>query len=71
MYKNNLRQVMKEKGVSGFELFRRTGIAPSTISGIVNSRIIPFPGWRKRIAEALGVTEKDLFPATESDIKGA
>jgi transcriptional regulator with XRE-family HTH domain len=61
-FENNLKKVMKQQDVTGFELFRRTGIAPSTISGIVNNRIIPFPGWCKRIAEALKVSESALFP---------
>lgn len=62
MYQNNLKRTMREKNVSGFELFRRTNIAPSTISGIVNNRVIPFPGWRKRISEALDVPETEIFP---------
>lgn len=67
MYTNNLKQIMREKEVSGFELFRRTGIAPSTISGIVNKRILPFPGWRKRIAEALNVPESEIFSERTED----
>lgn len=62
MYKNNLKRFMKEKEVSGFELFRRTNIAPSTISGIVNNRILPFPGWKKRISAALDIPESEIFP---------
>lgn len=69
-FENNLKKVMREKDVTGFKLFRMTGIAPASISGIVNNRVIPFPGWRKRIAEALGVTESELFPAVESEVKG-
>jgi len=59
---NNLKKVMREKEVSGLRLSKMTDIAPATISGIVNNRILPFPGWRKRISEALEVNETDIFP---------
>ena len=62
MMENNLKEVRKEKGVSQVKLSRLTLIAPSDISRIENGWLRPYPGWRKRIAEALGVTEIELFP---------
>lgn len=62
MMENHLKEIRKEKGVSQVKLSRLTLIAPSDISRIENGWLRPYPGWRKRIAEALGVTEDQLFP---------
>jgi transcriptional regulator with XRE-family HTH domain len=62
MITNNLKSILKEKEMSQLELSRRTGIGHPTINGIVNCRIVPYPGWRKKIAKALDVPESKLFP---------
>ena len=62
MMENNLKEIRKEKGVSQVKLSRLTLIAPSDISRIENGWLKPYPGWRKRLAEALGVAEDKLFP---------
>lgn len=67
--KNNLRKIMKEKEISGLKLSKITDIAPATISGIVNNRLIPFAGWKKRISEALDVPEVEIFPGQENIIE--
>jgi transcriptional regulator with XRE-family HTH domain len=59
---NNLQKVRKEKGLSQLKLALMTGIAPSEISRIENDWLKPYPGWRKRLARALGITEAKLFP---------
>ena len=59
---NKLKQVRNEKGLSQLKLSMMTGIAPGDISRIENDWLRPYPGWRKRLARALGVTEKELFP---------
>jgi len=59
---NLLKKVRAEKGLSQLDLAGKTGIAPGEISRIENDWIRPYPGWRKRLAKALGVSEKDLFP---------
>jgi len=62
---NNLAKIRKQKGVSQLRLSLLTGIAPGDISRIENNWIRPYPGWRKRLAKALGTTETKLFPAEE------
>jgi transcriptional regulator with XRE-family HTH domain len=62
---NNLARIRKEKGVSQLKLSFLTGIAPSEISRIENNKLLAYPGWRRRFAEALGVTEAELFPDGE------
>lgn len=62
---NNLKKVRTEKGLSQLRLALLTGIAPGDISRIENNWLRPYPGWRKRLARALGTTESGLFPAEE------
>ena len=64
---NNLSKIRKEKGISQLKLSFLTGISPGEISRIENLRLVAYPGWRKRFAEALGVTEAELFPDGERE----
>ncbi|MFC1933650.1 helix-turn-helix transcriptional regulator [Chloroflexota bacterium] len=59
---NKLKEFRNKKGLSQLRLALLTGISPWDISRIENDWIRPYPGWRKRLAKALGVTEKELFP---------
>jgi len=59
---NRIRETREKKGISQFELARRTGLHPSTISKVERGVWMPFPGWRRRIAEALEVGENEIFP---------
>lgn len=59
---NRLKEIRNERGLSQLRLSLLTGIAPSELSRIENNWIKPYPGWRKRLARALGVTEAELFP---------
>jgi transcriptional regulator with XRE-family HTH domain len=59
---NNLKKIRHDKKLSQLKLAFLTGIGPSEISRIENGWIKPYPGWRKRLADALGVTEHQLFP---------
>jgi transcriptional regulator with XRE-family HTH domain len=68
-FKNKLGEYMKEKGVSQLELYKMTGISPAAISNIVNGKQIPYPGWCKRICEALNSTDKELWPDLVDDKK--
>jgi len=67
---NNLQKVRKEKGLSQLKLSMMTGIAPGDISRIENNWLKPYPGWRKRLARALGTTEAELFPTEKGAIDG-
>lgn len=63
---SRLREARKRRGLTQFELAKRTGIHPTDI-GKVEAGIIlkPFPGWRKRLAQALGLSEEELFGEVE------
>jgi transcriptional regulator with XRE-family HTH domain len=58
---NNLKKVRTEKGFSQLTLAKLTNIAPTDISRIENGWLRPYPGWRKRLAKALKVSETELF----------
>ena len=60
---NRLREVRKQQGLSQFELARICGIETANLSKVENGILRPYPGWRQRIAQALGVSEDEIFPA--------
>jgi len=60
--KNNLKKIRKERGLTQFDLAKQTDISPSDISQIETEKRFPFPGWRKKLAKALEIAEKELFP---------
>jgi len=59
--KNRLRAIREAKGISQLRLSYLTGVQPSAISRVENGHMAAFPGWRKRFALALKVSEKDIF----------
>lgn len=59
---NRLRQMREARGWSQLELARRARVAPQDISALETGKKYPFPGWRRRLAEALGVSEEEVFP---------
>ncbi len=61
MLNNKLRKIRESKGLSQLELSAKTKISPGAISNIENNKIYAYPGWRKRISEALEVPEDKIF----------
>lgn len=64
---NMLRHVRTVQGLSQLELSARTRISPGVISNLENGKLFAYPGWRKRIAMALGVPEERIFPEVAND----
>ncbi|MCO4304681.1 helix-turn-helix domain-containing protein [Riemerella anatipestifer] len=60
-----LKEVLKEKGVTGKELAQNIGVAEMTISNIVNGNTFPKPQTLLDIATFLNVDIKDLFNSTK------
>ena len=58
---NKIKSVRESKGITQLELARITRIAPTNLSSIETGKQYAYPGWRKRIAAALEVSEKELF----------
>lgn len=59
-----LKDLLKEKNVTGKELADKIGVAEMTISNIVKGKTFPKPETLLNISEALGVDVKDLFNST-------
>lgn len=51
-----LKMERQRRGISQVKLSGITGIASTDISAIENGWKKPFPGWKRRISKALGVT---------------
>lgn len=62
MFKVKLRAIRESQNISQLELSRLTRIAPSGLSAVESGKLYCYPGWRKRISEALKVSEKEIFP---------
>ncbi len=62
---NKLKAARLARGLSQLDLTQKTGISPQTISQMENEKIYPYPGWRKKLSKALGVSEKELFPEVD------
>jgi putative transcriptional regulator len=60
--KNNLKKIRQEKGLTQLDLSIRTKIQQSDISQVENEVKYAFPKWKGKFAEALGVSEADIFP---------
>ncbi|MDK2887923.1 MAG: Helix-turn-helix domain [Thermoanaerobacter sp.] len=66
-----IRAIRERCGMSRAELSRRTGIDYSTLWKIEKGLIALFPGWRRRIAEALGVDERELMTDGKEEVHPA
>jgi transcriptional regulator with XRE-family HTH domain len=62
MYRNRIREQREKLGISQSRLACMIGIAGSTLSNLELGKWKPYPKARRDIAEALGVTEEELFP---------
>jgi len=60
---NNMRRARLRADKSQMELMSETGIHFSTISRIEKSWIVPSEQQKKKLAKALGLSVKKLFPA--------
>lgn len=65
MPENKVTEYRTQKNLSKQKLSLLTGISPSNIYNIESGKVFPYPGWRKRLAEALGVPEETLFPISK------
>ena len=61
-----LKELLKEKGISGKELSELVKVTPGGISNIVQGNSFPKPKLLLKIAEVLDVDVKDLFNSTNN-----
>lgn len=61
-----LREVLKEKGLTGKELAEKVNVTESSISNLVKGDSIPRKDLLLQISEVLDIDVKDLFNSTKS-----
>ena len=62
MINNRLKEYREKAGLSQTELAWRARMAGQNISAIERGTLAPWPRARKALAEALEVSEMELFP---------
>lgn len=60
---NNIRQKIKEQGVSQAEFARRAGIPPTTLSGYIKGVTRPNASNLQKISNTLGILKSDIDPS--------
>jgi len=58
---NRLKEIRLDNDLTLLDLAKLTDISPSDISQMENQKKYPFPGWRKKLAKALGEKENYIF----------
>lgn len=56
-----LERVMQERRISTRRLAIEAGIVPQSLYAAFSGKVEFWPGWRKRVAEALDMDEAELF----------
>lgn len=63
---DKLHAAMKRHNIKGYSLAKLADIDSSSFYSALNGSRPFYPNWRKRIAEALGVPECELFDESEA-----
>ena len=58
---DKLKQVMQDRRISTRRLAIEAGIVPQSLYAALGGKVPFWPGWRQRVAEALGMDEAELF----------
>lgn len=59
---NTIRETRKERGIAQQALAAQAGCSPSKLTSIELYNYLPSEGLRQRIADALGVSEVEIWP---------
>ncbi|WP_298427382.1 helix-turn-helix transcriptional regulator [uncultured Kordia sp.] len=62
-----LKEVLKEKEITGKDLAEKVGVTPASISNIVQGNSFPKPELLVKIAKTLDVDIRDLFYPTKEE----
>lgn len=62
MSENRLREIRKGKGLAGMGVAARAGVSHATVIAIEKHSYLPVEITRRKIADALGVSESDIWP---------
>jgi transcriptional regulator with XRE-family HTH domain len=66
MSTSKLREERLKRGWSQTKVSMLTGIASPDISALERGTKYPHPGWRRRLAAAFKLSERELFPEGEA-----
>jgi len=66
-----IKELLKEKDITGKDLAGKVGIHPVNFSKIINGNSFPKPDLLKRIAEELDVDIRELFIPTKEALQYA
>ena len=69
MIKNRLKEYREKAGLSQTELAWRSRMAGQNISAFERGTLAPWPKAKKALAEALNISESELFPEENRDGK--
>ena len=58
---DRLKVEMEAQHIKAFTLAKRAGIDPPALYCALNGSRVMYPGWKKRIAKTLNVSEEELF----------
>ena len=58
---DRLKAEMKAQHIKAFTLAKRADINPPALYSALSGNRVMYPGWKRRIAKALNVSEKELF----------
>jgi len=61
---SRLQAARREKGLTGYELAKRTGLHPSNVSKIEHRREVPGERAKSALLKELGLQEQDAFDKT-------
>lgn len=56
-----LRKIRQSRGLTAWDLAKRTGLHAATVSRIELARTVAYPGWRSKICGVLDVAEEQVF----------
>ena len=62
-----LRDVIKQKNLTVRKLAILSRITPQDLYQAINGHRPFYPGWRKKVAEAFQMSEKELFPEEKNN----
>ncbi len=62
-----LKEILKDKEISGKELAEKVEVTPASISNIVQGNSFPKPDLLIKIANTLDIDIKDLFNSTKKN----
>jgi DNA-binding XRE family transcriptional regulator len=65
-HENRLKQLRRARGLAQYGLATLAQTSPSTIVAIERWGYVPSPAVRQRLAAALGVEVRDIWPDTET-----